>query len=177
MGDNHPASKKVVLEFDPADLPGLTEPQRNKLIKLVGPRFNPSTSIIKMSCESFETQAQNKRYLGDLVSKLVFESRTGADTFADVPIDLRHHKRKKEYIFPEEWKVDGGKKKDLNRGMDREQQAAKEGDLVDGLKVIDGAMKRLGIGMQDTQREKVVLGTRTGTGAVKGKRKGPIKKW
>lgn len=75
MGEEHPAEKKVVLEFCAADMPDLTEVQRMKLKKLAGTRYNPETDIIKMSCEMFETQAQNKRYLGDLVDVLLREAR------------------------------------------------------------------------------------------------------
>jgi small subunit ribosomal protein S35 len=75
MGEQHPAEKKVVLEFTPADMPNLTEIQRDKLRKLAGVRYNPESDIVKMSCEMFETQAQNKRYLGDLVDKLLEEAR------------------------------------------------------------------------------------------------------
>jgi small subunit ribosomal protein S35 len=77
MGEQHPAEKKVVLEFSPADMPDLTELQRDKLRKLVGVRYNPESDVVKMSCEMFETQAQNKRYLGDLVDKLLQEARVG----------------------------------------------------------------------------------------------------
>ena len=75
MGEEHPAAKKVVLEFCPKDLPDLTDTQREKLIKLVGVRYNPQTEIVKMSSETFETQAQNKRYLGDLVDTLLREAQ------------------------------------------------------------------------------------------------------
>lgn len=76
MGEFHPAEKKVVVELSPRDLP-LTEPQQLKLKKLAGPRFNPETEIVRMSCEMFENQAQNKRYLGDLVEKLIAEAKVG----------------------------------------------------------------------------------------------------
>lgn len=75
MGEQHPAEKKVVVEFCPADMPDLTPVQREKLKKLVGPRYNPNTDIVKMSSEMFPTQAQNKRYLGDLVDTLLTEAR------------------------------------------------------------------------------------------------------
>lgn len=75
MGEEHPAEKKVVVEFCPADLPDLTPVQMEKLKKLAGVRYNPKTEIIKMSCEMFETQAQNKRYLGDLVNAMLQEAR------------------------------------------------------------------------------------------------------
>ena len=75
LGEQHPAEKKVVLEFCTRDLPDLTDGQREKLIKLVGVRYNPQTDIVKMSSEMFDTQAQNKRYLGDLVDTLMKEAR------------------------------------------------------------------------------------------------------
>ena len=75
MGEQHPAEKKVVLEFSPADMPRLTKLQTEKLRKLAGVRYNPETDVIKMSCEMFETQAQNKRYLGDVVQSLLTEAR------------------------------------------------------------------------------------------------------
>jgi small subunit ribosomal protein S35 len=75
MGDEHPAEKKVVVEFCAEDMPDLTEIQQRKLKKLAGPRWNPETNIIKMSSEMFENQAQNKRYLSDLVDTLLQEAR------------------------------------------------------------------------------------------------------
>lgn len=60
-----------MVEFCPSDVPGLSPAQQLKLKKLVGARYNPEKEIIKMSCERFEHQAQNKRYLGDLVDKII----------------------------------------------------------------------------------------------------------
>lgn len=73
MGDKHPAEPKVVMEFTVADL-NLSPVSSRKLIKLVGPRYNPVKGLVKLSCEMFETQAQNKRYLGDLLDKLLAEA-------------------------------------------------------------------------------------------------------
>lgn len=80
MGEFHPAEKKVVVEFSPEDF-GLTEVQQMKLRKLAGPRYNPEKETIKMSCESFEHQAQNKRYLAELVEKLVTEAKVCVHSF------------------------------------------------------------------------------------------------
>lgn len=74
MGEVHPAEKKVVVEFSPADF-GLTDQQQLKLKKLAGVRYNPKKEIIKMSCESFEHQAQNKRHLAETVEQLIAEAR------------------------------------------------------------------------------------------------------
>jgi RNase P subunit RPR2 len=75
MGEQHPAEKKVVVEFCTEDMRDLTPAQREKLQKLAGVRYNPETDIIKMSCEMFESQVQNKRYLGDLVEDLLRETK------------------------------------------------------------------------------------------------------
>lgn len=74
MGEFHPAEKKVVVEFSPADF-GLSHIQQEKLKKLAGSRYNPEKETIKMSCESFEHQAQNKRYLAELVEKLIVDAK------------------------------------------------------------------------------------------------------
>lgn len=74
MGEWHPAEKKVVVEFCPDDL-ALTDVQRRKLTKLAGARYNVEKGTIKMSCESFEHPAQNKRYLSDLIAKLIAEAK------------------------------------------------------------------------------------------------------
>jgi small subunit ribosomal protein S35 len=96
MGEAHPAAKKVVVEFAPADLPDLNEKQELKLVKLAGARWNPDKEIVRMSCESFETQAQNKRFLGDTIGKLLAEARDPkADSFEDIPLDLRHVENKR----------------------------------------------------------------------------------
>ena len=89
MGETHPAANKIVLEFYTQDLPDLTEAQCIKLIKLVGPSYNPEKDLVRMSCEMFETQAQNKRYLGDLVDTLMAEAKNSAEIFADVPLDFK----------------------------------------------------------------------------------------
>jgi small subunit ribosomal protein S35 len=103
----------VTVQFCSKDLPNLTEPQRQKLLKLVGPRYNPDTDAVKISCEQFEAPAQNKRYLGDLVKKLLEEARNGKDTLEDIPLDLRHHKSKKRVEFPDAWKLKPSRVREL----------------------------------------------------------------
>lgn len=141
MGEYHPAGKKIVLEFCTGDLPDLTEAQRIKLIKLVGPRYNPETDIVKMSCEMFETQAQNKRYLGDLVDTLMLEAQDSADMFEDVPFDFRHHKFKPRIEFPDAWKMTPEKQAQLaeirQQQMLAEQARENNDQIADGLGIIE----------------------------------------
>ena len=145
MGETHPAANKIVLEFCTADLPGLTLAQRAKLIKLVGVRYNPQTDNVKMSCEMFETQAQNKRYLGDLVDSLVAEAKNPEDMYEDVPFDFRHHKFTTKLKYPDAWKMTPERKAEL--AQERDRKALEDGEREDagqitaGVEIIDAAVK------------------------------------
>ncbi|QIW99894.1 hypothetical protein AMS68_005412 [Peltaster fructicola] len=113
LGELHPAAQKVVVEFCLRDLQSVSEQERQTMRKIAGPRWDPNTDIIKMSCESFETQAQNKRHLAETITALIKEAKEGADKFTDVPIDMRHsaarakrrHKRTPGVKFPDEWRM------------------------------------------------------------------------
>ncbi|OIW29086.1 mitochondrial ribosomal protein [Coniochaeta ligniaria NRRL 30616] len=143
MGEFHPAEKKVVVQFCPNDL-GLTEQQQSKLAKLAGPRYNPETGIIKMSCEMFEHQAQNKRYLGDLVEKMIAEAKDPKDTFEDVPLDTRHHEFKVKPKFPKEWRLTPERKQQLEamrqQALLTDEVKRREGTLIDGATRIQQAL-------------------------------------
>lgn len=137
LGEAHPAARKVVVEFQPSKLPDLNSAQREKLLKLAGARYNPSTGVVKMACESFETQAQNKRYLADTVTRLLSEARDlESDSFADVPLDTRHHKAQVKPKFPKAWLMTPERRKALDEG--RKARLLEEGRRVEGDGVVSG---------------------------------------
>ncbi|KAI0885586.1 mitochondrial ribosomal protein [Annulohypoxylon maeteangense] len=140
MGEFHPAESKVVVEFSPRDLP-LDDAQQLKLKKLLGPRFNPETEVAKMSCEQFEHQAQNKRYLGDLVEKLVARAKDPSDMFEDIPLDTRHHRFKTKPKFPREWRMSEDRRKFLEdtrqKSLLLDQTKEEAGSLVNGKERIE----------------------------------------
>lgn len=146
MGESHPSENKVVVEFCTSDLP-LAPKQRLKLVKLAGPRYDPQTDAIKLSCESFQSQAQNKRYLGDLIGSLMRAARgegnspEAKDSFADVPVDFRHVKWNKRLEYPESWKLTQSRRKALAERRAalalKERQRTEEGENVDGVKVVE----------------------------------------
>ena len=162
MGEFHPADRKVVVEFSPADLTMLTPAQQLKLKKLAGARYNPEKDIVKISCERFEHQAQNKRYLGDLVDKMITMAKVGSqqppfikfllltpaqdptDMFEDIPLDTRHHKFKKTIKFPDEWRLTEARKKELEaqrrQALLLDETKRTEGSLVDGVQTIEQAL-------------------------------------
>lgn len=155
MGESHPAEKKVVVQFAPDDLK-LTPVQTDKLRKLAGPRYNPETELIKMSCESFEHQAQNKRYLSNLVDDLIAAAKDPKDTFEDVPLDLRHHQIKAKPRFPQEWRLTGERRLQLDEQRQRaaleDMKRAEGGLLVDGKKAIDGYLMQKMAEEQEKQK-------------------------
>lgn len=145
MGETHPSENKVVLEFCTIDLP-LKPAERLKLIKLVGPRYDPQTDLVKMSCESFSSQLQNKRYLGDLLGSLmqVAKGKGGTpeakDSFEDIPVDFRHVKWKQKPQFPEAWKMTPERRQILQERRAEiaaaEAKRIEEGMFVDGKQVV-----------------------------------------
>ncbi|KAH6655492.1 mitochondrial ribosomal subunit protein-domain-containing protein [Truncatella angustata] len=139
MGENHPAQSKVVVEFSTKDLP-LNGKQAQKLWKLLGPRWNPETKVAKMSCEQFDHQAQNKRYLADLVNKLIAEAKDTTDTFEDVPLDTRHHQKVVKPKFPKEWYLTEARVQQLEdqrqNALLLDQSKEDAGSLVDGDEIV-----------------------------------------
>lgn len=147
MGEQHPAEPKVVVELCSKDLTPtyLNEDQRQTFLKLVGPRYNPELDLVKMSCEKFGTRAQNKRYLGDLVKTLIKEAKEG-DSFADIPLDLRHYKPKRKLQFPESWNLTDQRKEELRaRRAERVSRGQERwgGHQINGNNVVLEAAKKL----------------------------------
>ncbi|KAJ5109205.1 hypothetical protein N7456_005880 [Penicillium angulare] len=144
MGEQHPAEPKVVVELASKDLTPthLTEAQRQTFLKLVGTRYNPQTDIVRMSCEQFGSSAQNKRYLADTVNSLIKEAKTG-DAFADIPLDLRHHKPKFRPQFPDSWKMTDERRKQLAARREERYKAEKQRDIVNGNEVVGSAVLAL----------------------------------
>ena len=146
LGESHPAANKVVVEFSPSDL-GLADTQRAKLIKLSGPRYNPSSDLIKLSTEQFDTQTQNKRFLGETIQSLIAEAKDTKDTFEDVPFDFRHHKPKVRHDFPKEWILTEERKQYLaaKRAETARLHDEKKGNgqIVDGKTIIDTSLPYL----------------------------------
>jgi small subunit ribosomal protein S35 len=143
LGETHPSVNKVVVEFTVEDME-LLPTQRDKLIKLAGVRYNPDTDIIKLSCEDFDTQTQNKRFLGETITKLLEEAKDGKDTFEDVPFDFRHHTPKVFHHFPEKWILTPERKQYLDnkraQSLKSDDEKLHNGLLVDGKKVVDTSL-------------------------------------
>lgn len=128
MGEPHPVESKCVLNVKVEHL-GLNASERHKLLVLSGPRYNPDNDELTLSSEKFPYVNQNKKYLSDLLDKIIAEakvryicnilssifffhffksvffvpSQDTTENFADIPLDTRHVKSKKKLEFPAEW--------------------------------------------------------------------------
>ena len=181
MGEAHPAARKVVVVFQPEMIDGLQKKQLLKLLKLAGPRYNPGTKTIKMSCESFETQAQNKRYLATTITNLIAAAKNPeGDQFTDVPLDTRHYKPKTRYSFPAEWAVTPERRKVLEekrkQAMLEDGRRVEEGRLVSGVSAIEEGRKLAAV---KAVEEPVMAEARRGVvkGKVGGRREMPGQRW
>lgn len=110
MGEDHPADKKVTVSFNTKDL-DLSEAEKHKLRVLAGTRYNQGTDEVRISADRFSEQAQNKRFLGEIVQNLINNAKDQSDSMADVPVDTRHVEPKlrrnkpiyPQHQFPKEW--------------------------------------------------------------------------
>lgn len=74
LGEGHPVERKVVLSVKVNDLK-LNDTERHKLLLLCGPRYNVNTDELTLSSEKFPLRKQNKKYLRDLLDKLLTEAK------------------------------------------------------------------------------------------------------
>jgi small subunit ribosomal protein S35 len=110
MGEAHPGDKKVTVSFKTRDL-ALSDAERHKLRVLAGTRYNAGTDEVRISADRFPEQAQNKRFLGEIVENLIKHAKDQSDAMADVPVDTRHVEPKlrrnkpiyPQHQFPKEW--------------------------------------------------------------------------
>lgn len=147
MGIHHAGACKVVMTFSPSALAPLANNSvaQTKLIKLLAARYDPSKSEGRLSCDRFPTVAQNKRFVSDKLDTLIQEALDPTDTFEDIPFDFRHHRPKKQLEFPEGWKLTDQRAAMLaarNAGVKAlEEGRVLQGQVVDGRRIIEGAMR------------------------------------
>ncbi|RKP07042.1 mitochondrial ribosomal subunit protein-domain-containing protein [Thamnocephalis sphaerospora] len=107
--EEHPLDAKVVLTVQLNALcrvAKLSDTERHKLLLLCGPRYDQASGELRFSCERFPSRVQNKRYLSDLLDKVIAEAKNGEDTFADIPLTAVTNPRKvpvEKPKFPVEW--------------------------------------------------------------------------
>lgn len=127
QGENHPASRKVVLTVDVDQLAksGAVKDakSKHKLLLLAGNRFHPKGTDaagdkgeIKISCELFPNERQNMKWCSDTLDALVKEANVRTNEVDQLPLDPRpsliRQDKKRHYLradrptlkhFPKQW--------------------------------------------------------------------------
>ncbi|SPO25211.1 related to RSM24 - mitochondrial ribosomal protein of the small subunit [Ustilago trichophora] len=125
QGENHPASRKVVLTVNVDELAkagAVKDAQsKHKLLLLAGSRFHSkgkegTAGEIKISCELFPNERQNMKWCSDTLDKLVNEANVRTKEIDELPLDPRanliREDKKRHYLradrpslkdFPKQW--------------------------------------------------------------------------
>ena len=72
---------RVVVKLAVKDIPFGSEREREVFLEMVGPRYRPKTDEVQLSSEKFASRVENKRYLVDMIERLVESSRGLAREF------------------------------------------------------------------------------------------------
>lgn len=74
----HRVTVKVAL----AAIPLENDREKEILLEIVGARYNPKKGVLKLSSEKFASRIENKRYLVDMIERIVSNARKLAEEFA-----------------------------------------------------------------------------------------------
>ena len=71
----HPADFKVGLVVKLEDCGFMTDLEKEVFIEMVGPRYNTGKKEVRLTSDRFSNRIENKKYLGNLLEKLIAESK------------------------------------------------------------------------------------------------------
>ncbi|KAM0754025.1 hypothetical protein T439DRAFT_298514 [Meredithblackwellia eburnea MCA 4105] len=112
QGEQHPADRKVTVQFKVQDLPLSSDSVRHKFKLLAGPRWNAITDEVKISCELYPTDLMNEKWCSDTIDRLIEAAEDQTDPMSDIQLDTRPtlarlRKTRKKHLtlrdFPQEW--------------------------------------------------------------------------
>lgn len=115
----HPGSRKVKLQVYLKDLV-LDDHARNKMIQLVGPRYNPDTDEVTIVADRCPTRKQNKDYAMYLLTVLYHESWK-----------------------TEPWETESRKDEEESEEEEEEEKPKKKRKSRKHIRLIDGALYRM----------------------------------
>ena len=76
-----PGEHRVTVKVALSDIPFENDHERDIFMEIVGPRYNPKKGDLQLSSEKFASRIENKRYLVDMIEKIVANSRQLAKEF------------------------------------------------------------------------------------------------
>ncbi|KAL7547768.1 hypothetical protein ACHAWF_011050 [Thalassiosira exigua] len=77
-----PGEHRVTVKVDLSAIPFESEQEKDVFLEIVGSRYNPEKGYLQLSSEKFASRIENKRYLVDMIERIVSSARTLAKEFA-----------------------------------------------------------------------------------------------
>ena len=78
-----PGEHRVTVKVALAAIPFRNELEKEIFMEIVGSRFDPRRGDLKLSSEKFASRIENKRYLVDMIERIVSNAQKLAKEFAD----------------------------------------------------------------------------------------------
>ncbi len=78
-----PGEHRVTVKVALKAIPFKNEQEKEIFLEIVGSRFDPKKGDLQLSSEKFASRIENKRYLVDMIERIVSNARTLAKEFAD----------------------------------------------------------------------------------------------
>ena len=76
-----PGEHRVTVKVALKDIPFENDHEKDIFMEIVGPRYNPKKGDLQLSSEKFASRIENKRYLVDMIEKILANSRQLAKEF------------------------------------------------------------------------------------------------
>jgi len=76
-----PGEHRVTVKVALSAIPFNNEQEKEIFLEIVGPRFNPKKGDLQLSSEKFASRIENKRYLVDMIERIVSSARELAKEF------------------------------------------------------------------------------------------------
>lgn len=77
-----PGEHRVTVKVALTDIPFENEQEKEIFLQIVGSRYNPKKGDLQLSSEKFASRIENKRYLVDMIERIVASARKLASDFA-----------------------------------------------------------------------------------------------
>ena len=77
-----PGEHRVIVKVALSAIPFENEQEKEIFLEIVGSRYNPKKGDLQLSSEKFASRIENKRYLVDMIERLVFNAKKLAKEFA-----------------------------------------------------------------------------------------------
>lgn len=80
---------RVIVKVALSAIPFENEAEREIFLDIVGVRYNPKKGYLQLSSEKFASRIENKRYLVDMIERIVLNARKLAKEFATTDVEKK----------------------------------------------------------------------------------------